>query len=107
TRMIFRRLVLENDYSINAEVDTLEKVHAGELPFDRTMKISTAEEDAKEKIATRIPHNLKTIKKLLECNKKQWQQLESPGRKAKSKVNKLYERIQSRRRKMASLIEEV
>lgn len=106
-RMIFRRGVLESDYSIQEEIEILEKVHAGELPFDRTMKISTAEEDAKEKIASRIPHNLKTIRKLLEHNKEDWDQLEGPGRKAKAKIEKLHKSINKRRRKMASLIEEL
>lgn len=39
SRMIFRRKVLENDYSIVAAVEILELVHDGDLPFDRTMKI--------------------------------------------------------------------
>ena len=46
-RMIFRRKVLENDYCVAAAVEILEMVNEGDLPFDRTMKISTAEEDAK------------------------------------------------------------
>ncbi len=67
-RYLFRRLVLQNDYSVKTCVETLEMVHEGDLPFDRTMKISTAEEDAKGKIAARIPNNLKTIKRMLQLN---------------------------------------
>ncbi len=40
-RMIFRRKLLQNDYAIQQAVDILELVRTGELPFDRTMKIST------------------------------------------------------------------
>ncbi|MEZ6318352.1 MAG: sigma-70 factor domain-containing protein [Phycisphaerales bacterium] len=61
TRMIFRRRCLESDYVIARAIETLKQVDAGELPFDRTMRISTAEENHKEKIAARIPANLGTI----------------------------------------------
>ena len=107
TRMIFRRKVLENDYTISAAVEILELVAEGNLPFDRTMKISTAEEDAKEKIALRIPENLKTIHKLLGLNREDWETLDQPGRKTKTFVREVQDRIKARRRKMATLIEEL
>ena len=107
TRMIFRRLVLENDYSIKSSVEVLEQVHEGELPFDRTMKISTAEEDAKGKIAARIPVNLKTVKRLLELNRLDWDELDAPGRIAKARAEAINHRLATRRRKMATLIEEL
>jgi hypothetical protein len=47
TRMAFRRKVLESDYCLQSAVDILAQVESGELPFDRTMRISTAEVDAK------------------------------------------------------------
>ncbi len=107
TRMIFRRKVLENDYSIAQAVETLEMVDEGDLPFDRTMKISTAEEDAKGKIAARIPNNLKTIKRLIELNRMDWEALEAPGRMSKTETLRLKTAIATRRRKMATLIEEL
>ncbi|WP_428386618.1 RNA polymerase sigma factor RpoD [Mucisphaera sp.] len=107
TRMIFRRLVLENDYSVAQSVEVLEMVDAGDLPFDRTMKISTAEDDAKGKIAARIPFNLKTIKRLLDLNRQDWEELEKPGRKSKTEVLRLNAQIETRRMKMARLIEEL
>jgi RNA polymerase primary sigma factor len=54
TRMIFRRRCLESDYVVLQAAETLKLVHSGELPFDRTMRISTAETNAKEK--DRSPH---------------------------------------------------
>src|SRR5262245_63213476 len=60
TRMIFRRRCLESDYIVSQAVEILRQVNKGELPFDRTMRISTAESDAKTKIARRIPVNLPT-----------------------------------------------
>ena len=106
-RMIFRRKVLENDYCISAAFEILEMVHNGELPFDRTMKISTAEENAKKKIATRIPFNLKTVRKLLELNRAGWNTLDNGGRMRREKVNELKVQIHSSHRKIATLIEEL
>ncbi|NBC11026.1 MAG: RNA polymerase sigma factor RpoD [Planctomycetes bacterium] len=105
-RMIFRRKVLENDYAIQQAVDTLELVHNGELPFDRTMKISTAEDNAKEKISRRIPQNLKTIKRLLELNRADWDRLD--GERLSKKVRAdIQLQMKRRRRKLATLVEEL
>jgi RNA polymerase primary sigma factor len=43
------------------------KVHAGELPFDRTIKVSLTERLTKEQIQARMPHNLRTLEHLLEA----------------------------------------
>ncbi len=111
TRMIFRRKVLENDYCIESVVEILEMVHEGVLPFDRTMRISTAEEDAKGKIAARIPGNLKTIRILLEQNRQDWvtmEELTKAGhQKNAERIAQLKTQIRSRRRKMATLVEEL
>ena len=106
TRFIFRRKILENDYCVKTAVETLEMVDAGELPFDRTMKISTAEDDAKGKIAARIPVNLVTIKRLLELNREDWDQTYAVG-PGKADLQALAQRLKARRRKMATLIEEL
>jgi len=106
-RYIFRRLTLENDYAIQSAVEVLEMVHEGDLPFDRTMKISTAEENAKEKIAARIPINLVTVRRLLDLNREDWLKLEEPGRKTKAMVRETMGRMRVRRRKLATLIEEL
>ena len=68
TRKRFRRKVLECDYALSNVVDTLKRVHSGELPFDRTVKISLTENLEKDKILQRMPHNLKTLERLLEQN---------------------------------------
>ncbi|MBL8744783.1 MAG: RNA polymerase sigma factor RpoD [Phycisphaerae bacterium] len=108
TRMIFRRRTLECDFVVNMAVDTLEQVDAGELPFDRTMRISTAESNAKEKIAKRIPYNLKTIKQLLEKNRQDWEELDIAKKsRDHEQVKEITERIATRRRKLATLSEEL
>src|SRR4029077_13257098 len=68
TRKRFRRKVLECDYALSNVVETLKRVHTGELPFDRTVKVSLTENLEKDKILQRMPHNLKTLERLLEQN---------------------------------------
>jgi RNA polymerase primary sigma factor len=116
TRMIFRRRCLESEYVVSQAVETLRMVHTGDLPFDRTMRISTAEENAKEKIAKRIPCNLSTVEKLLELNRADWAALEksranpadaAPAPEAALAAAELKDRIATRRRRMAALTEEL
>jgi RNA polymerase primary sigma factor len=86
----------------------LKLVHKGELPFDRTMRISTAEADAKNKIAKRIPVNIPTIEKLLCLNRKDWEELvKAKAEKAEERIAELKGRIATRRRRMATLTEEL
>jgi len=105
-RMIFRRKILQSDYVVRAMVEVLELVHASELPFDRTMKISTAEEDAKGKIADRIPNNLRTIKRLMELNRQSWEKLDGDKLK-EAQREQIKDEMARRRRRMAHLIEEL
>src|SRR3981189_263136 len=69
TRKRFRRKVLECDGALNQVVDTLKRVHSGELPFDRTIKVSLTENLEKDKILQRMPHNLKTLEHLLSLDR--------------------------------------
>src|SRR3982074_2361176 len=64
----FRRKVLECDYALSNVVETLKRVHTGDLPFDRTVKVSLTENLEKDKIIQRMPHNLKTLERLMEQN---------------------------------------
>ncbi|MDX2119376.1 MAG: RNA polymerase sigma factor RpoD [Planctomycetota bacterium] len=116
TRMIFRRRCLESDYVVAQAIETLKLVHKGELPFDRTMRISTAEANAKDKIAKRIPVNLITLERLLVLNRREWDELETlrkskvTGQEEKDRNERmadLRERITTRRRRMAALTEEL
>ncbi|MCC6227980.1 MAG: RNA polymerase sigma factor RpoD [Phycisphaerales bacterium] len=108
TRMIFRRRCLENDYVVAQAVDILRMVSTGELPFDRTMRISTAETNAKDKIAKRIPVNLPTIEALLRLNRGDWEALEKARVAGDEPACAMIRaRIAARRRRMASLTEEL
>ena len=66
TRKRFRRSVLGCNYSMQATVRTLGEVHRGNLPFDRTIKVSLTEQLTKEQIIARMPHNLATLEHLME-----------------------------------------
>ncbi|MFT3684769.1 MAG: sigma-70 family RNA polymerase sigma factor [Phycisphaerales bacterium] len=107
-RMIFRRRCLESDYILTQAVATLRQVERGELPFDRTMRISTLEEKHKEIISARIPYNLATVDKLLDHNRADWTLLQQARTARNAEQTALIsDRIASRRRKMAALTEEL
>ncbi len=108
TRMIFRRRCLESDYIVAQAAEILRQVQTGELPFDRTMRLSTAEANARDKVAARIPANLPTIQRLLQLNRQDWEALES-ARKASDGATaaQIKARIMARRRRMAALTEEL
>src|SRR5438094_10084368 len=88
TRKIFRAKVLESDYCLQSAVEILQQVDDGDLPFDRTMKISTAEDQAdKGTIGQRIPMNLASVRVMLGRNRDNWEELrESKTRKDQDEV---------------------
>lgn len=106
TRMAFRQKVLESDYCASLAVEILQQVHEGRLPFDRTMKISTSEHAAKTRISERIPVNLETVRKLMEKNEEDWQQLKM-SRMPAAKRRELEGAVRTRRRKISKLLEEL
>ncbi|MBP7745101.1 MAG: RNA polymerase sigma factor RpoD [Phycisphaerae bacterium] len=106
TRMAFRRRVLENDYCMNQAVETMQAVADGRMPFDRTMKISTTESMAKSTIIKRLPANLATVQKLLELNRADWN-LARDMRSAASLRKSAQERMDQRRRRAVTLLEEL
>lgn len=108
TRMIFRRRCLESDYVVSLAIETLRSVMKGELPFDRTMRLSTAETNSREKLTRRLPGNIETVSKLLARNQEDWQTLQDLGKDAASRQrDTIRRRIATRRRRMAALTEEM
>ncbi|QDU76212.1 RNA polymerase sigma factor SigA [Bremerella volcania] len=106
TRKQFRRLVLGCDFALRHTVEILEKVHRGELPFDRTIKVSLTENLTKEQIQGRMPHNLKTLRVMLEENRRDFQRLlrKSTPREERLAARKRFIR---RRQKCLQLVEEL
>src|SRR5713101_3681879 len=106
TRKRFRRKVLECDYALSNVVDTLKRVHSGELPFDRTVKVSLTENLEKDKIIQRMPHNLKTLEHLLEQNVDDFTKM-IDERAGDDERRKQRRSLRIRRRKAVTLVEEL
>jgi RNA polymerase primary sigma factor len=106
SRKRFRRALMECHFSMTAALETLEKVFAGELPFERTLRTSETENVRKEQILGRMPHNLPTIKHLLNLNVAAFNQVIAPTSTAAERHELLAE-LTERRRKTATLFEEL
>jgi RNA polymerase primary sigma factor len=106
TRKRFRRKVLECDFALANVVDTLKRVHTGELPFDRTVKVSLTENLEKDKIIQRMPHNLRTLERLMEQNVDEFNRLIDP-RSNEDDKRQLRRSLRIRRRKAVTLVEEL
>ena len=106
TRKRFRRKVLECDYALRAAVTVLQQVHRGELPFDRTIKVSVTENLEKTQILGRMPHNLATLEHLLALNIKDYRQMMSPRNDRHARME-AWRSFRTRRRKAVTLVEEL
>ncbi len=105
-RKRFRRSVLSCGYSLRATVVTLKRVYQGELPFDRTIKVSLTERLTKEQISARMPHHFRTIDHLLAQSREDFelQVRKSTSPEAKRQARK---RFISCRAKLLQLVEEL
>ena len=106
TRTRYRRSVLGCHYALSATLETLKRVHAGELPFDRTIKVSLTENLTKEQIQQRMPHNFRTMNYLVRENEKDFDILinKNLDQSARSAARR---RFLSRRKKLVILVEEL
>ncbi len=106
TRRRFRRKVLECDYALRTVFDTLKRVQTGELPFDRTIKVSQTESLEKTQILMRMPHNLSTLEPLMERNVEEFHLLLDEHTTDDEKDG-IRLRLKTRRRKTVTLVEEL
>jgi len=106
TRKRFRRELLSCDFALATAIDILSKVHAGELPFDRTIKVSVTEGLEKIQILGRMPHNLSTLEQMRKQDVASFEKLIAPGTSARQR-KKLIEATDVRRRKLVTLVEEL
>jgi RNA polymerase primary sigma factor len=106
TRKRFRRNLLRSFSALEATVKTLERVQAGELPFDRTIKVSLTERLTKEQVQARMPHNLPLLRHLMEGQKKDFALLISKTASVEEKAAARVRYIR-RREKMLVLVEEL
>src|SRR5436305_8197338 len=105
TRKRFRRKVLECHFALALVVDVLKKVNQGDLPFDRTVKVSVTENLEKDQILGRMPHNLVTLEHLMECNNRDFRSF--VRERDRSTRRGLLAELKSRRRKAVNLVEEL
>jgi RNA polymerase primary sigma factor len=106
TRARFRRCLLECDYVIQLAVKVLKRVHAGELPFDRTVQVSVTDRLEKEQILGRFPHNLRTIEILLKQNRDDYRIATCKSYKMAQR-REAWQRLGRRRRRAVKLVEEL
>lgn len=106
TRKRFRRQLLESDYALKSSLDILTKVHQGLLPFDRTIKVSVTEGLEKNQILGRMPYNLQTLEELRRRTIEDFA-ITIDETATKEEQHEARERLKVRRRKMATLIEEL
>ncbi|MEE2639555.1 MAG: sigma-70 family RNA polymerase sigma factor [Planctomycetota bacterium] len=106
SRKRFRRALLGCNYALRTTVKTLKKVYDGELPFDRTIKVSLTERLTKEQVSARMPHNLETIDFLIKKNEEDFVKLirksVSAGEKQSART-----RFLRNREKLLVLVEEL
>lgn len=105
-RKRYRRTVLTCNYALCATLDTLKRVYQGELPFDRTIKVSLTERLTKEQILARMPHNFQTLDHLVKENRKDFALLIRRSTPAAVKKEARLRFIR-RRHKLVQLIEEL
>jgi RNA polymerase primary sigma factor len=105
TRKKFRRKVLECHFALALVVDVLKKVNEGELPFDRTVKVSVTENLEKDQILGRMPHNLVTLVHLMECNVRDFKSF--ARERDETFRRSLLDNLKRRRCKAVNLVEEL
>ena len=106
TRKRFRRTLLSCDFAMRATMDVLTQVYKGALPFDRTIKVSLTEQLTKEQILARMPHNLATMERLLDENRRDFGRLIRKSAPAAER-QEARKRFLRRRRKCLQLVEEL
>jgi len=106
TRKRFRRTLLSCDYAMRNTVRTLHKVQRGDLPFDRTIKVSLTERLTKEQIQARMPHNLPLLDQLLREQREDFSKLISKSTPPEEKRAARRDFLR-RRAKMLTLVEEL
>ena len=117
TRRSFRRSLLSCGYALEQTIDSLDKVHRGILPFDRTIKVSLTERLTKEQVQARMPHNLPTLQHLvssargcftklinLRTHRHEWTECRSRFLRLRKKCLTLVEELSLRSRRIQPMI---
>ena len=106
TRRRYRVKLLENAFVQERAVRILEEVQAGELAFDRTLKINTSGKTDKDELASRLPVNLDTSKALLARIRTEFEEY-FHARTSQTRKKQLDRSIRARRKRNVVLLEEL
>jgi RNA polymerase primary sigma factor len=87
-------------------VATLDRVHRGDLPFDRTIQVSVSDHLEKHQICGRFPHNLRTLASILPRNRADFR-LAGSRHARQAARDAAWRRLVRRRRRGARLVEEL
>jgi len=101
-RMVFRRRMLESDYCARNAVDILQQVYEGTLSFDRTMRISTAENLVRGVIKKRLPDNIQTVNKLLKINRTLFMETPKQLDKRLHAIDRVFSQYEDTKRTLSS-----
>ncbi len=106
TRRRFRRALLSCEFALSFCYDMLVRVHKGELPFDRTIKVSMTESLEKEQILGRMPFNLATIESIRRRDAADFEKIRS-GDLSENQCQEVLQHLDQRRRRCITLLEEL
>jgi len=106
TRRRYRVKVLECAIAQTRAVRILEEVKAGELAFDRTLKINTSGKTDKDELASRLPVNLATAKTLLGRIHTEFDEF-FQKRTTQTRKKELDQWVRARRKRNVVLLEEL
>jgi len=106
TRKRFRTRVLESDFAQVLAIEIFEKIVNEETPVERALKVDSEVDISTRNVLKRIPFNLNTVGELMKGNVTDFALLQKPNIKTRDR-EELLERIETRRRKCAILIEEL
>jgi len=106
TRKRYRHKVLESGAGIDAAIRILREVARGDLAFDRTLRIGTADPVDKDDLQRRMPLNLRTMEKLLFEMRGDRERL-GHARISHKESDRILTSLRLRRLKVLRLLEEV
>jgi RNA polymerase primary sigma factor len=106
TRKRFRRNLLRSFMALENTVGILERVQGGELPFDRTIKVSLTERLTKTQVSARMPVNLPTLRRLMQAQRRDFA-IQVDRRTCGTDKAAARQRFLRRQEKMLVLVEEL
>jgi RNA polymerase primary sigma factor len=104
-RRQFRELLLDFDFVLRDAIGLLQRVHAGQLVFDRTIQVAVSDRLEKQQILGRLPHNLCTLEALIEQNQQDYDAAAASTSTRRRRA--IWGQLVRRRRRAIQLVEEL